>query len=99
VASWTQFDVGWDQLHDEGTEGAHHARIARFLREHEVHAVVAGGIGPGMIRMLDSMGIDLWYQASGDAKQAALVVLDPDLPSDDQGSGEQPSSGQANPVN
>ncbi len=54
VTSWEEYDVGWDQLHDEGAEGAHHARIVKFLREHEVEVVVAAGIGPGMQRTLGS---------------------------------------------
>jgi len=31
IADWQEFTVGWGTLHDEGTEGAHHARVARFL--------------------------------------------------------------------
>ena len=78
VESWEEYDVGWDVAHDEGTHDAHHARIARFLRDHGVEAVVAGGVGPGMVRMLSSMGIELWYGASGPARQAVLAVLEPD---------------------
>ncbi len=32
IRDWQEFAVDWDVLHDQGTEGAHHARIARFLR-------------------------------------------------------------------
>lgn len=46
--------MGWDVLHDQGGEGAHHARIVRFLREHKV--VVASRIGPGKRRTVDSAG-------------------------------------------
>lgn len=33
VAGWREFDVAWDELHDVDTEGGHHARVVRFLRE------------------------------------------------------------------
>ena len=32
VRDWQEFTVAWGTLHDQGTEGAHHARVARFLR-------------------------------------------------------------------
>ena len=41
VTDWHTFKVEWDRLHNEGTEGRHHARIVRFLREHDVVACVA----------------------------------------------------------
>ncbi len=70
IATWDEYDVGWDSLHDEGTEGGHHARIAWFLREHAVDAVVANHMGEGMLRMLPSMGVRLWLGAAGDARAA-----------------------------
>src|SRR5665648_1289190 len=45
IIDWQEFDVGWDDLHDEGTEGAHHARVARFLIDHHVDVVVAEHMG------------------------------------------------------
>jgi predicted Fe-Mo cluster-binding NifX family protein len=66
--------VGWDALHDVGTEGGHHARIARFLREHHVEAVVAGHMGPPMVHMLDEMHIRTTLGASGDARSAVLAA-------------------------
>lgn len=72
LRSWNEVHVGWDHLHDEGTEGSHHARIATFLKEHDVAAVVAQHAGPGMQRMLGTMGIRLLLGASGDARQAVL---------------------------
>ena len=48
VTQWQTFEVEWDRLHDEGTEGSHHARIVRFLREHEVVACVATHAGMAM---------------------------------------------------
>lgn len=72
VAGWQEHAVGWDTAHDEGTEGSHHARIAKFLREHEVEAVVTGRVGEGMVRMLGTMGIRLVTDAVGDARDAAV---------------------------
>lgn len=70
VRDWQEFDVGWGDLHDTGGEGAHHARIARFLRENGVQAVAVGHMGPGMVRMLDTMGIRIVADNSGDARAA-----------------------------
>lgn len=76
IGSWEEFDVGWDVLHDEGTEGAHHARIVRFLREHGVDVVLARGIGPGMQRTLGSMGVRAVAGVQGDARQAVTEVAE-----------------------
>ena len=73
--SWHEFDVRWDELHDAGTEGTHHARVATFLREHRVETVLAGHMGPGMLLMLDRMGITVRMPVSGDARAAALTAL------------------------
>jgi predicted Fe-Mo cluster-binding NifX family protein len=70
IAEWQEFDVAWDQLHDEGTEGGHHARIARFLMEHKVGMVVSGHMGPPMQQMLGKMGIGVRLGAQGDARAA-----------------------------
>jgi len=75
VTGWTEFEVGWDSLHDEGTEGAHHARIARFLKDHSVEAVVAGHMGPPMVHMLEKMGVKVTLDATGSARVAALRAL------------------------
>ncbi len=69
---WETFDVGWDALHDTGTEGSHHARIARFLQDHAVQVVVTGHMGPPMANMLERMGIRVRLGASGDARRAVL---------------------------
>ncbi len=70
IGSWDEVEVGWDRLHDEGTEGAHHARIVRFLREHGVEVVVASHIGAGMVRTLGSMGLRTVLGEQGDARSA-----------------------------
>ena len=56
ITDWQEFTVGWGTLHDVGTEGAHHARVARFLRDNQVQPVAVRHVGPGMQRMLGSMG-------------------------------------------
>jgi predicted Fe-Mo cluster-binding NifX family protein len=73
VDRWQEFDVGWDELHDTGTEGGHHARVARFVREHAVQLVIARHIGPDMLHMLERMGVAVQLGASGDARQAAVL--------------------------
>ena len=76
ISSWTEFDVGWDDLHDSGTEGSHHARIARFLIEHKVEAVVAHHMGPGMSHMLGKMGLTVRLGETGSGRDVATSVLD-----------------------
>ncbi len=70
IHNWRELDVGWDRLHDEGTEGSHHARIARFIREHEVEAVFAEHMGPPMEHMLGKLGVAVHLGASGSAADA-----------------------------
>jgi len=59
VTSWKEFEVGWDALHDMGSEGGHHARVARFLLEHGAEVVVADHMGDPMLHMLAEMGVDV----------------------------------------
>ncbi len=49
IRDWQEFAVDWDVPHDQGTEGAHHARIARFLRDNQVQAIAAAHPGPGVV--------------------------------------------------
>ena len=72
IAAWVEHDVGWDVLHDEGTEGGHHARIARFLSDRAVEIVVAGHMGPPMVQMLGRMGIRVELGVDGDARTVVL---------------------------
>jgi predicted Fe-Mo cluster-binding NifX family protein len=72
LTDWQEPAVGWDAAHDEGTEGSHHARIAKFLREHEVDVVVTGRAGAGMVRMLGTMGVRLVMDVEGDARASAV---------------------------
>ena len=74
LASWQEFDVGWDRLHDAGGEGTHHARVARFLLENHVEAVVANHMGGEMQHMLQRMGLELRLGAAGDARVAVVAA-------------------------
>jgi predicted Fe-Mo cluster-binding NifX family protein len=74
IAGWQEFTVAWGTLHDEGTEGAHHARVARFLRDNQVQAIAVRHVGPGMQRMLGSMAIRVVDGLGGDARSAARAA-------------------------
>lgn len=70
ISDWGVHPVGWDVAHDEGTEGSHHARIVRFLRENGVEAVVVDHMGQGMQHTLGKMGIPVLPALSQDAREA-----------------------------
>jgi len=74
IRGWQEFTVGWGRLHDQGTEGAHHARVARFLRDSQVQAIAVHHVGAGMQRMLDSMAIRVVTGLDGDARSAARAA-------------------------
>ena len=74
LASWREIDVAWDDLHEQSTEGGHHARVARFLREQGVQAVLAHHMGPDMLHMLERMGLSVRLGVSGDARAAAMAA-------------------------
>lgn len=75
IVGWEATDVGWDALHDAGSEAGHHARVARFLRDHHVDVVVADHMGGGMRRMLDTMHVTVHLGAAGDARGAVLSAV------------------------
>lgn len=74
LTSWQEIEVGWDTLHDAGTEGGHHARVATFLLEHGTEVVVAHHMGDPMLHMLAAMGVDVRLGVSGNARDAVLAV-------------------------
>jgi predicted Fe-Mo cluster-binding NifX family protein len=74
IAAWDEHEVRWDELHDSGTEGGHHARIARFVIDQGITMVVANHMGPPMVRMLGSMGIDVRLGAMGSARLAVTAA-------------------------
>jgi predicted Fe-Mo cluster-binding NifX family protein len=75
VRTWQVHEVGWDESHDEGTHGSHHARIVRFLKEQAIEAVVVDHMGPGMVRVMQTMGIPLLPASPGDARASILAAL------------------------
>lgn len=75
IESWQEFEVGWGRSHEMSGEGEHHARIARFLKEHGITTVVAAHMGAGMQHMLGRMGIEVHLGATGVARDAALIAL------------------------
>ncbi len=74
IVAWDEHDVRWDELHDAGTEGGHHARIARFVMDQGITTVVANHMGPPMVQMLGRMGIDVRLGAAGSARLAVIVA-------------------------
>ena len=74
VHEWREHDVRWGELHDAGTEGSHHARVARFLQEQHVEVVIAHHMGEGMHHMLQKMGLTVRLGAAGDARAAAIAA-------------------------
>jgi predicted Fe-Mo cluster-binding NifX family protein len=74
ITGWEEFDVSWDTLHDTGPEGAHHARVARFLREHQIDTVLAQHMGEGMAHMLQKMGVTVCLGIAGDARRAVSAA-------------------------
>jgi len=76
IGVWQEYEVGWNALHDAGTEGSHHARVASFLKEHHVDAVLANHMGPSMAHMLERMGVKVLLGATGNAREAAIGTID-----------------------
>jgi predicted Fe-Mo cluster-binding NifX family protein len=74
LSSWEETEVGWDTLREEGSERAHHARVARFVKQHGVQLVVAHHMGKDMLAMLGRMGLEVQMPASGDAREAVLAA-------------------------
>lgn len=53
------------------TEGAGHGALSGFLKEHNIDAVICGGIGGGARQALSSAGIEIFGGVSGNADKAA----------------------------
>jgi predicted Fe-Mo cluster-binding NifX family protein len=75
IEGWQEFDVGWGALRASGTEGSHHARVARFLRENRVDVVVADHMGADMEHMLRKLGIEVHLGVAGDAREAVAAAF------------------------
>lgn len=74
ITDWAVDEVRWDELHDAAGEGSHHARIVRYLMEHEVEAVVVDHMGQGMVTTITKMGLPIFTTASDDAKASVLAA-------------------------
>ncbi len=75
IADWQVHEVAWEVSHDMGSHGSHHARVIGFLKDHSIGFVVAGGMGGGMARMLDSAKITVLPATAGDAQASVLNAL------------------------
>ena len=76
VTQWTEHTVGWDDLHGQGPEGSHHARIVRFVRDNQVAVVVTGHLGPPMHHTLTQLGCKVVTGLTGDARAAAVAAVE-----------------------
>lgn len=76
LVDWQLHEVGWDVLHDQGEHGQHHARIVRFLREHEVERVVFIRVGQSMLNTMGKMGLSLVQVGPLDAQQAVIAAAE-----------------------
>ncbi|MBI4899114.1 MAG: dinitrogenase iron-molybdenum cofactor [Actinobacteria bacterium] len=75
ITGWEVHEVAWDRLHDSSTHGSHHARVAGFLKAHNIQAVVVDHVGEGMQRMLTTMGIPMLPASPGDARASVLAAV------------------------
>ena len=57
------------------TNGSGHGALAGFLKDHQVDALICGGIGGGAKAALAEAGIRLYCGASGSADEAAQALL------------------------
>ena len=76
ISNWRRDRVRWDLSKAQATEGAHHAVVARFIRDNDVTMVVAHHMGTGMATMLTKMGALVFQGAEGDARAAATLAVD-----------------------
>lgn len=74
ITNWEVHEVGWDVVHDEGTEGSHHARVVRFLRDNNVDAVVVRHLGSGMLHTLGKLGVAVVTAQAQDARRAVTLA-------------------------
>jgi predicted Fe-Mo cluster-binding NifX family protein len=76
ITSWRTEAVRWDISHDQGTEGSHHARVARFVKDNAITTVVARHMGESMENMLTKLGVRVLQGVAGDAR-GAVTSLQP----------------------
>ena len=58
-----EIEVRWGESHETEQEGLHHATIAKFIKEHGVNEIIAGGAGPDMQRMLERLGVKVKFRS------------------------------------
>ncbi|MCY0880710.1 MAG: hypothetical protein OWS74_01835 [Firmicutes bacterium] len=69
ITDWQEYPVGWDIAREQTTDGNHHATIARWLMDHHATGVAAVFMGGGMEHMLDKMGLDVYLDVEGNARE------------------------------
>ncbi|MGI5951246.1 MAG: NifB/NifX family molybdenum-iron cluster-binding protein [Brooklawnia sp.] len=74
ITSWRTQTVNWDVSKQQATEGAHHARVARFIKDNAVTDVIARHMGEGMQNMLKKLGTRVHQGATGDARTATTSL-------------------------
>lgn len=77
VVDWTEHAVGWDQTYGVDVMGNHHARVMRFMQEHNVTDVVAADVCDNMRRSLEAKDVTLHADFAGDARAAVRSALQP----------------------
>lgn len=75
INDWQEVVVDWRTSHDAGTHGSHHARIVKFLLEHEITHVLTGHMGESMQNTITKMHLQLRLDLAGDARTAVQVAL------------------------
>lgn len=73
LVDWQESDVKWDESHELEGEGNHHASIAKVLRAQNATELVAAHAGPGMLRMLERMGLRVIF-ASGTGRETVSAL-------------------------
>ena len=74
ITDWTEYPVAWDTTYGVDVPGVHHPRVVRFMRDHEVTAVVADGVCDSMQTVLASIGVEVRTGHRGDARAAVLTT-------------------------
>ena len=72
------YDVEDDEILSSevmGTNGVGHEALAELLAEHDIDALVCGGMGDGAKLALESAGIEVCSGASGDADAAVKAFI------------------------
>lgn len=74
ITSWRTEIVDWDVSKAQSSEGAHHARVGRFVRDNAVTDVIARHMGDDMQNTLTKLGVRVQQGASGDARAAVTAL-------------------------